>query len=376
MNNRIISYGRSFEKRVSQRMTSLREKLWFEEDINSIKKKLEKCDINPLTAGQQKDIVSYWKRLCGKVVPHYWHEYFYSRNGEYSVRYVPTCLYHSDIIYRLNNRPLTMAYTDKNSYDNYFTDVHRPETIVRNINGFFFDAHKPISRLEALSLCENTDEAVIKPSMIGMWGSGVRIFSSKDDNIGENETVAALFDVYKENFIIQKKVIQHPQMSLLNPTSLNTLRVLSFHHGDDVYIMYAVVRIGRKDKQVDNETSGGINADIDMVNGRIRDCAYGTPSEKRILTTDVGTVLRDFEIPAFQEVMATVKELHRRLPYFHLVGWDFGIDEKGKPVLIEWNRCPDLSQTAHGPAFGDMTEEIIKFALSQRDTFNIRLWNG
>ena len=52
-------------------------------------------------------------------------------------------------------------------------------------------------------------------------------------------------------------------------------------------------------------------------------------------------------------------ELHPRLPYFNLIGWDFGIDQQGEPVLIEWNRAPDLSQTAHGPAFGEMTEEIL-----------------
>lgn len=376
MNSRIIALKRSKEQRVSERMTQLREKLWYKEDINSIKKKLQQCNVTPLSQEQKKEIKAYWESLVGKDIPTYWHEYFYSRNGEFSVRYVPTCLYHSSLIYRLNNRPLTMAYTDKCSYDNYLTDVHRPETIIRNINGYFFDARQPITRKEAIERCRNLEDVVIKPSMIGMWGTGVRIFSTDNGIIGEKETIENLFDTFKENFIIQKKVIQHPEMSRLNPTSLNTLRVLSYHHGDEVFVLYAVVRIGRKDKMVDNETAGGINADIVLENGHIKDCAYGTPSEKRILTTDVGTVLKGFEIPAFAEVLSIVRELHKRLPYFNLIGWDFGVDDTGKPVLIEWNRCPDLSQTAHGPAFGDMTEEIVKFALSQRDTFNIRLWNG
>ena len=269
-----------------------------------------------------------------------------------------------------------MAYTDKCSYDNYLPDVRRPETIIRNINGYYFDDKHSITKKEAIERCKNLKDVVIKPSMIGMWGTGVRIISTDNGRVDEKETVEELFDTFKENFIIQKKVVQHSEMSRLNPTSLNTLRVLSYHHGDEVVVLYAVVRIGRKDRLVDNETAGGINADICLKDGHIKDCAYGTPSEKRILTTDVGTVLKGFEIPAFNDVLATVKELHKRLPYFNLIGWDFGVDDTGKPVLIEWNRCPDLSQTAHGPAFGDMTEEIVKFAMSQRDTFNIRLWNG
>lgn len=357
-------------------MTALREKLWFEEDINIIKGKLSRCDVTPLSDTQKKEIKQFWVKLSGKDIPVYWHEYFYSRNGEYSVRYVPTCLYHSDLIYHLNIRPLTMAYTDKNSYDDYLQDVWRPKTIVRNINGYFFDDKQPITRAEALEKCSDLKDAVIKPSMIGMWGTGVRIFDTDHGMVGETESVSDLFKVFDKNFIIQKKVIQHEQMSRLNPTSLNTLRVLSYRQGDEVYIMYAVVRIGRKDKIIDNETAGGINADIYLDTGCIKDCAYGSAAEKRILKTDVGTELKGFQIPAFDNVISIVKDLHLRLPYFHLVGWDFGVDKDGRPVLIEWNRCPDLSQTAHGPAFGDMTEEVVRFALSQPDYFDARLWNG
>lgn len=34
--------------------------------------------------------------------------------------------------------------------------------------------------------------------------------------------------------------------------------------------------------------------------------------------------------------------------------------------MIEWNRCPDLSQTAHGPAFVEMTEDIFKKIKSEK----------
>ena len=161
---------------------------------------------------------------------------------------------------------------------------------------------------------------------------------------------------------------QHEQIARLNPTSLNTLRVLSYRNQNEVIVLYVVIRIGRLGKTVDNETAGGINADIDLNSGTIIECAYGTPKEKKIFTTDNGTVLKGFEIPSFQKVIDNVKELHLRLPYFNLIGWDWGIDSAGVPILIEWNRAPDLSQTAHGPAFGDMTEFILKDTLRKKDT--------
>ena len=39
------------------------------------------------------------------------------------------------------------------------------------------------------------------------------------------------------------------------------------------------------------------------------------------------------------------------------------VDTEGKPTLIEWNSAPQLSQVGHGPAFGDLTEEILDEAM-------------
>lgn len=333
------------------------------EDISSIKNKLSKCERISLTQSQKNDIQRFYRRVAGKEVPTYWHEYFHSRNGYFSVEYIPTSFYHKELIYRLNNYKLRHAYVDKGIYDIYFPDVNRPATIVKNINGFYYDASGAITQQEALQRCSGITEAIIKPSQEGMWGEGVNLIKSSDIT-----DYHQLFDKYGKNFIIQERIRQDEQMSLLNPTSLNTIRVLSYRNNDGVFILYTVVRIGRLGKNIDNETAGGINADIDMATGRIKDCAYGTPSEKRIECTDCGTLLKGFEIPSYSKVIAKVKELHERLPYFRLVGWDWGIDSNSEPVLIEWNRAPDLSQTAHGPAFGEMTQMIIKETLKLEDS--------
>ncbi len=340
----------------------------WKKDIANIRQKLSQCEVVTLSKGQKKDIISYYSKLLGKKVPFYWHEYFYSRNDSFSVKYIPTCFYHSDIIYRLNNYDLRHAYVDKGIYDTYFPDVLRPKTIVKNINGYYYDDCHAISKDEAIERCHNLKGAVSKPTQEGMWGSGVKVFSTRDGILPDNKTIDLLMDEYGRNYIIQEKIDQHVEMAKLNPTSLNTLRVLSYREGNEVYILYAVVRIGRKGKSVDNETSGGINADVQLDTGKIRDCAYGTPKEKKIYMTDIGTTLNGYQIPSFDLVISEVKDLHLRLPYFNLIGWDFGIDTEGRPVMIEWNRAPDLSQTAHGPAFGEMTEDIFKRIKKLKDT--------
>ena len=134
---------------------------------------------------------------------------------------------------------------------------------------------------------------------------------------------------------------------------------MSYRRENEVIILYATIRIGRKGKVVDNETAGGIKADIDLQTGRIKGPAFGSPTEKNMFMTDSGVEIDNYLIPSFPQILDFVKDLHFRLPYFRLIGWDVSVDMEGNPVMIEWNRSAELSQVAHGPAFGDYTEEIL-----------------
>lgn len=140
-------------------------------DIAGMKRKLAMCESVGLTKGQKSDIQSFYKRVAGTTVPTYWHEYFYSRNGIFSVNYVPTCFYHKELIYRMNDYHLRHAYVDKGVFDVFFPDVNRPKTIVKNMNGYFYDAEKPLTREVALERCQTIRQAIIKPSQEGMWGA-------------------------------------------------------------------------------------------------------------------------------------------------------------------------------------------------------------
>ncbi|MBR0499660.1 MAG: hypothetical protein IJJ72_01545 [Bacteroidales bacterium] len=334
-----------------------------------IKKSMQLCPMKPLTKGQEADIKAYFKKHLGREVPTYWHQYLYSRNGLYSVKYIPASIYVSSIIFRLNHHELSLAYVDKGFYDTLFPDVNRPQTFVKNTNGFYYDDKSPITREEAISRCMNLKEAVIKPTLFGTWGEGVRLFHTDNGFVPElNMSVGDLFTKYKRSFIIQGKLEQHPDLARLNPTSVNTIRVLSYRKGEEVIILYAVIRIGRLGKVVDNETAGGVKADIDLQTGRIKGPAFGSPTEKNMPQTDSGVDLDNYLIPSFPQVLDFVKGLHLRLPYFKLIGWDISVDTSGNPVMIEWNRSAELSQVAHGPAFGDYTEEILADALSAENT--------
>ena len=338
---------------------------------NKIKRSIAALPPVSLSKEQINEIQDFWQTHFRRKITTLWHEFYLARTGDFSPKYVPESVYRSSIVYRLNYHPFRNAYVDKGFYDTLFPNVCRPKTFVKNVNGHFYTDKDPITREEAIHICSNLDAAIVKPTLEGTWGEGVNLIKTKDGKILNKEefsTVESLFDHYGQSFIVQQKIEQHADIAALNPDSVNTLRVLTYRRENEVVVIYAVIRIGRKGKSVDNETAGGIKADVDLSTGRIKGCATGTPKEGLIYTTDCGTSIVDYQLPSFAAILEKAKELHMRLPYFNLIGWDWSVNTAGEPTLVEFNRAPDLSQVAHGPAFGEYTEEILHRALQLSNT--------
>ena len=324
--------------------------------INGYNKLSEK---KKLTKEQKKEIQDFYKSIIGKKVTLYSHEYFYSRTGIYSKEYIPKSLYHVDLQPKANMVPYRDAYADKNMIDVLLPNVKHPHTILKRMNGYFYYEGEPVSKQEAISLCQNISYAIIKP-VLNHSGVGVKGLEIKEGMTNLNGwTVEKLFDKYGMNFQIQERLKQHEKMNQLNATSVNTIRILTYRSDMEVLVIYSVVRIGRQGQVIDNQSAGGISAIIEE-DGKLGKYAYGGFSDDKVEKTDSGTILEGFKIPSYSEAIETVKRLHYQLPFFNLIGWDVAIDEAGDPVIIEWNADPGLSQSAYGPGFGKFTERVLR----------------
>jgi hypothetical protein len=320
-----------------------------------------------LTNEQKREVQEFYKSMIGREVDLYCHEYFYSRTGVFTKDYVPNNLYHCEILPRANMHPFNEAYGDKNMCDILFPKDKVAHNVLKNMNGYFYLEGKPVSEAEALSYCQNIDDVVIKPSM-SFSGQGVQSLSVKDGKTNiDNLTIDQLFKKYDKNWLIQKKVKQHASMSALNPTSVNTMRILSYRSGMEVLIIYTVVRIGRKGQVIDNQCAGGISTTVTK-DGKLGKYAFGGYSTDNVEKTDSGVVLDGYQLPSYDKAIAFVKELHGYLPFFNLVGWDVAIQENGEPILIEWNTKPGLSQSAFCSGMGENTERIIRELWPRKNT--------
>ncbi len=310
-----------------------------------------------LTRAQKKEVQDYYLSLIGRKVPLYGHEYYYSSTGVFTKYYFPPNLHICDIIPKANMRNRQAAFGDKNMSDILLAGENVVHSILKNMNGYYYFEGNPVSEAEAVALCGNLDQVIIKPSGLSE-GRGVQLFSSKDGVTDlSGKTIAELFKSYKKNFIIQPRVRQHKDMAALNPSSLNTMRVMSYRSGMEVLILFSILRIGKSGSVVDNQCSGGMSVAISK-DGRLEKTAYGFSGNERF-QSDSGIVLEGYQIPSYDKAIEMVKRMHMRLPFFNIVGWDLAIQEDGEPVLIEFNTSPGLFQENIKSCYGEYSERVI-----------------
>lgn len=319
-----------------------------------------------LTGPQKKEIQSFYKKHNIKNVNTNWHKFYSDCNGNFAAGYVPENIFYVKIEPALNATLFFPALSDKNLINKLFRDVKQPETVIKNINGFFYHKGKLISFDEAVEHCNILGEMIIKPTIDSWGGKNVLLFSGQNgDATSNNKSTSKLFVDYKKNFIVQKVVEQHPEMKRLNSTSLNTLRVMTFLKDTEILVLSVVVRIGRKGAFTDNATTGGIPCGVKS-DGRLNEIGFNL-SGKPFTMTDSGIKLKDVQLPFMGKVKNTVKILHASMPYFRVISWDLAIDVNGDIILIEHNDIGqdiNFHQLNNGPVLAPLLEEYGKIVKS------------
>ena len=264
---------------------------------------------------------------------------------------------------RLNSSKQWPSLLDKNLLEILFKDSKQPQSVLKNINGVFYINNKPVTEEDVLKKCANTTEKlVIKPSIESGGGKHVFGFYVKESyTTHKNLSLAELLKLFKKDFIIQKVVNQNKQLKMLNSSSLNTLRILSYLKNNQVYIISSILRIGKTGMFTDNNSSGGIVCGVDE-HGLLKEYGYYS-NGKRTQKTDSGIDLKEFYIPSYDLALKMVEDMHYKVPYFKIISWDIGIDEDNHPVMIEYNTYRQdirIHQLANGPVFENFLSEFLE----------------
>lgn len=324
-----------------------------------IKKFLKNKNIPNITKENVNKIKQRFKAYGFKDINTDWHKFYNSFHSTFHTDYIPESLYYNHIQSSMNRSEVLPALEDKSLIDYFFSQSSLPKTIIKNINGYYYINKKQVLLDTAIEACCEYKEFVLKPSIGTSGGKGVIKYVIKNLENPKKEIKKILLS-YKNDFIVQEIVRQNHDLKKLNPTSINTIRIMSYMRESDVVILSATIRIGQKGSFTDNNTIGGMACGINS-DGRLKEFAINLSGE-RFYTSDAGVILKDFKVPNYSEVLDFAKEGHKNLPYFKIVSWDICINDNSEIILIEYNidgQDINIHQMLNGPLFGEYTDEIL-----------------
>lgn len=259
---------------------------------------------------------------------------FYSINNKQRKTYL-TNGKNNEIVKTFNNKNYWYLLDDKAEFNKLYKkylnrDFLLPNSSIEEFNSFI----------------KNKDRVIVKP-VDGVGGVGIKIVSTKEEN---------LYEKYKK-YLIEEIIIQNDKLNEIYNKSVNSLRLFTFYDGKNSYLLQSIIKFGNGNV-VDNFSSGGMYAfvsdDGTIITPAIdkNDNIYESHpiTKKQIL---------GFKIPLFEEAKKTVLEASKELNEIKYIGWDVAITND-KASIIEGNSYPGVFQIK--PSFSkDKTGILPKY---------------
>lgn len=320
-----------------------------------IKGKLEKPYV--LTKAEKKEAIEFWSKYTKHFTP-LWHELFAQRTGIFDARYIPVDVHFTEIEDKLNDWSSAHGFDNKNNYSMYFPEVRHPKSVFRKLHGVYHDDDfRLITKEQAIQNCIECGDVIFKVATDSGKGGGISFWRSED---GEIE-LRRMMEELPEDTNAQEYIKQHPMMAKMNPSSCNTIRVMTLVDGTDVKVISAYYQVGvSKEARMGQVSIGGVCVSI-KPDGSLYKRAYDEHYHA-IEVHPNGMRFEGYRIPSFDKVCETAKMLHQKVGDFLLISWDFTVGEDGEPIFIEMNLNYGgimYHQLSKGPLFGDQTEEIL-----------------
>lgn len=198
---------------------------------------------------------------------------------------------------------------------------------------------------------------IIKPlsSTQGIGIHAVECNVSEDDNKKVYDHIMSL-----DASIIEECIVQDDRMAEFCHTSINTVRILTINHNGHSKVLHSFFRMGNGGV-ADNFHANGLAAGVNLETGRLE--TDGIDKDRNVFThsPSTGKKIKGFQIPHWEELIETSKQLAQVVEDGKLIGWDFAVTKNGYE-LIEGNPgasyyVPQLTSYLNGVGLRDIMVE-------------------
>ena len=256
----------------------------------------------------------------------------------------------NNIVRRMNDKAYWYNFDDKTTFNTLFAD---------HVGRKWMQVKEDTTAEEMSAFLSDLPCVLFKP-LEGSSGVGIEKFVKED---WEKDPAAFLEKIKGLGAgLLEELLIQHPEMSRLCPTSVNTVRIATLLGDKQEGIVYAFLRIGNG-KVMDNVDQGGMAARVDLETGKLLTVAADKAGNVFTKHPMTGTEIIGFTIPYFKEAKEMCLEAMHRVPQVRFVAWDVAITKDG-PKFIEGNSFPSHAVpqfAAHYPDGIGILPEFEKF---------------
>ena len=298
------------------------------------------------------------KNMLSPLTGRFWSYRYQTVCGIESDKYLSEPYYYNKLEAKVNDFGLN-DFLDHKGYISNILNSHTVSNIANCIAGTIYNSDDNVIEFNDLvSFIKQSPpnvEFVIKRSIGTGGGDSVEI--------GDANHIVTFLTTYfnaKYDFVIQPVITQHDDLGIFNPSSINTVRVMTFAYNGNVHPISTVLRMGNGGR-IDNSAAGGISIGVDDT-GKLRDFAIDHDFKKYYQHPKTAIKFSNgYVIPYFNELLELVKDKHKFLKSHGLVSWDLTVDNDGNMSIIEYNIGwgeINFHQANNGPIFKKHIEYI------------------
>jgi hypothetical protein len=150
-----------------------------------------------------------------------------------------------------------------------------------------------------------------------------------------------------QGILVESVIQQHPSLSELNATSVNTIRIWVRQSRQGIKVKSGLLKIGGPQNLTDYTRTGGLGVPIDIRTGALGKPVFRPPTENAPEDSRFDSrTLDGFAIPFWNDAMLLAKQCLTVFPKHNLAGMDIAITKDG-PLVVEINVVPDPIHAAN-----------------------------
>ncbi|WP_181785320.1 sugar-transfer associated ATP-grasp domain-containing protein [Streptomyces phytophilus] len=180
---------------------------------------------------------------------------------------------------------------------------------------------------------------VVKPARYSSGGSGVTLLMPRPDR--EDFSLCDYAGRWG-SWLIEEHASQHEETATLNPSALNTFRVITCLRASGAETLYCMLKLGGSTGHTDNSGAGGLQVRVDIDTGELDRFGYDRRMHQHQCHPVTGRRFAGHTFSAIKGITELAERAAHLFPQTPLIGWDIALTPQG-PTVIEGNSGPSLA---------------------------------